>query len=177
MTDYTKSLIVVTADDKSVSIDGRKLVAMTAAPSDVRVMRWNPAVKDWPGFVENQHGEGRAFKEFERIAPYVGLWVTAAAIDDEQQAAIKAHADAEATRVAAEEAARLAEFKAQVAAQKKLVDAAKPMNDALKQLAASDFKVIKAVEELLSKSGEIDAETVAEREALRVIVRKAQEQA
>lgn len=175
MTDYSKSVIIVNADTRSVSVDGRTLVCLTEVPRGLRTMRWDASVTNWPGFAEDATGEGRAFKEYDRVAPYVSLWEAAVALDDENKAAAAAHASAAETRRKAEEDAAKAEHEASVAAQLRAIASEKPVNDALSNLAASDYRIIKAVEELLVKSGELDPTVAAEREAWRNVVRAKRE--
>lgn len=159
-------VIVVSAPDRSVSVDGVRFKCITTPPPGLRVMRWDASVADWPGWIETQT-EGHGFKDFARIEPFVKLWEAAKAADDESQAAAAAHRQAAETRRKAEEDAERAKFEAATAEQARALEAQKPLSEALKALADSDHEIVKVMEEQLFSAGMLDTDLVAKRKAWR----------
>lgn len=153
--------INVTGHTGCVAIDGRVL-PVDVPPAmwlGLHALSWTPG-KEWPGHEERTDGEGWGFKGYERIKPFVDAWHRAAAIDDERQAAARAAAEVEVHN------RRASELKAAAQA-----DADAPANAAASNLAATDWRVVKAMEVQLRAIGALPAEFVAEREAWRETLR------
>lgn len=161
----TASVQVISAI-KSVAVNGRVL-PVDVPPAlwiNLHALSWTPG-KEWPGHEERTNGEGWGFKDFLRIAPFVDAWHRAAAIDDERQAAAKT-----AAKAAAEVEAHNRKAEELKAAAQEAADA--PANAAAFNLAATDWRVVRAMETQLSATGALSAEFIAEREAWRKTLRE-----
>lgn len=158
--------VTVIADQRHVAIDGHTL--SVEMPSGVwmnlRAMRWDPSVANWPGWIEYRDGSGHGFKDHERVVPFIEAWQRAKVKDDERKAIAKAHAEA-AERERNEHEAK------QAAQRQEAQEAMRPYHEALDGLAETHDQIIQAVEESLLAEGRIDADLVAKRQAWRETVK------
>jgi hypothetical protein len=158
--------VQVIGPSRKVIVDGVSHVCLPEVPADFRVLTWDDANLECPGYGETEAG-AKGFRDRSRIEPFVALWRVADVAARKEVAEQQAARDAEKERIARENE-RIEQDGKKAAAE---FEARKPMYEAMNALSASDHEVIKAMEAKLASEGALSSVFVKGRQDLRSTVK------